>query len=214
MNILPVIFHFLVEIFPSRVRAIFFRSRLIYKYCTRYTFLEPRSTMSRVWPMGNEDIYRYRAHIQCSRTMGVQNDEKPTHRFRGEIRETAIRGQVPAKQVSCRRGLSWGICEAFCKINIVGQPEHDRAQARIFFRRLLSRMLPHFLHIVWSQVWVIASFPGRRGGRDVVGHRDSRRFLTFSIREYILSSHTTGQSTAENYPSKLVQRSIARFTIS
>lgn len=77
--------------------------------------------------------------------------------------------------------------------------EHGRAQARVL-SGLLSRMLPLLARVIISMSNRFLS--GRRGGRDVVEHPDSRRFLTFSIREYILSSHTTEQPTAENYPSK------------
>lgn len=145
--------------------------------------------------------------------MGVQNDEKPTHGFRGDTRDRDTR--TSSRETSfASTGTFVGICEAFCKINIVGQPEHGRAQARVL-SGLLSRILPLLTRrMIINMIMSNRFLSGRRGGRDVVEHRDSRRFLTFSIREYILPSHTTERPTAENYPSKLAQRSIARFTIS
>lgn len=147
MNILLVIHHFFVEIFSSHIHAIFFaqRIRLIYKYYTCYTFWSHETTTKqrtpRVWLMGNEDIYRYRTHIQCPKTMGPKTT-KCRRADLEEIRETR----------TSSRGTSFastfvGICEAFCKINIVGQRntvEHKRE----FFRGS-SRGCCHFLH-VWS----------------------------------------------------------------
>lgn len=151
--LLPVVFHFLVETFLSRVHAIFSigsRIQLVYKYML-YIFgatKQPRWTPKEFGPCHGQ--WRYLsllcAYTVCPRTMGVQNDEMPARGFRGDTRDrdagTSSRG------TSFRRGLSWGFARQFCKINIVGQqPEHGRAQARVL-SGLLSRECCHFLHVV------------------------------------------------------------------
>lgn len=69
-----------------------------------YTFSEPRNNYvglrkSLAHATGNEDIYRYCAHVQCARGQWGSKRTKCRRAGLEEIRETAMREQVPAEQV-------------------------------------------------------------------------------------------------------------------
>lgn len=136
----------------------------------------------------------------------------PASGFREDTRDrdagTSSRGTSFAPSPST--GTLVGICEAFRKINIVGQPEHGRAQARILSgllsrmpplltRRIIINMSNHFLsgRARWTRRCRASRFPA-------ISHVfDSRVHLA-----YVSLGRTTD---AENYPSKLaIDRTISR----